>query len=313
MSRLAARRTQRHHPRRAPHQRRQLQGLEEARDRAGPGDAVPTEQRVVGVVVAGHGARVRGRDQRAPLRRAHSQRHQGRALPGGAQRHPAERLAVGHPLELQSDGGDPRVVEQRLHDHRQVDAGLVAGGDHDPDVDAPAGHRQIDADVARLRDDRNAPVHSGEPVDVGPDCGAVERVDVPVRVGPEKRHRAGRRHQLGLQLSVTRLGEARCVHHCASGASPGEIADHAGGGVPGHRDESDVGRAGKLVHRPQAGPAAELIPRRMNGPHRAAETEHVELLHDPGRRLAADDGDRLGPQETVEHVIPRGAATSTGR
>ncbi len=247
MRRLTSRSAQRQDAGCRGDQRGQLQRLEKLGDRPDPGDAVPSEERTVRLVVARQGPGVRRGHQGPSCRRPHLQRHDPDATRAGATRNRGDGLGIGDRLELDTQRGDAVVVEQSVHQRRQVEHRLVACGDDHADVQASPRHRQVDPDVAALGDDGDAPLARLQPVHVRPYGRAVEGIHVPVAVRTEQRHRTGGLGELRLQGVVPRLAKARRVDDGAVGADPSERGDHVGGGVSGHRHEGHVRRSGQVV------------------------------------------------------------------
>ena len=182
----------------------QFQGLQHLGRRCHRGHAVAGEQRVVRRGASRHRAGVRRGDRCTGGRPAGVQGDDRHTLGMCTLRHAGEVLRIAHRFEEQSDRADARVIEERVDAILHPDAGLVADGDDRAETQPSLLEREVDGDVAALRDDGNALTNRMHAVLVGPQCDAVERVDEAVAVRPEERHVARRLEQLALQVDGAR-------------------------------------------------------------------------------------------------------------
>ena len=171
-----------------------LQGLQHPGGLAHTRHAAARKQRVVQGVGSGQRAGVAHGGLRAQRRRAGLQCDQRHALRQGLQGHGAERGHVIQAFNVQADGADARVCEQRLHDSLHAVTGLVAHGDQVGQRQPAPLHGQVQADVAALRHDGHAALHPLPAVLVRPQRHAVQVVQHAVAVGPDQRHVPGGCH-----------------------------------------------------------------------------------------------------------------------
>jgi hypothetical protein len=211
----------------------------------------------------------------------------------------AEAGYVVEALQVQADRGDPVVVQQRLDDLRYAGPGGVADRQHVRQRQRAALHREVQRDVAALRDDGRAAVDPVSAVLVGPQRGAVEVVEDAVAVRPDQRHVTGGGEQAALQVHAVAadLGEAGGVTDRATGVATGERGDDLDGGLPPYPDE---GRVGRRRERGGVGEARQALDRRAAWVHRpqlTGEADPPALPDDLGGHGPAEDRDVPGREE----------------
>ena len=274
---------------------KQLQRLEEGRDILRPRDPQAVKQRLRARIAARKRGGMRHRRPLRLFRGTGFQRHDGHAAGRGLLRQRVPLGQIGEAFDMQAQRGDARIAQKRARDFRLPGLGLVAAGHHHGDGQRPALHGQVDRDVRRLRQDRDAALHGFHPMLIGPNCGSIKGIDEAIAVGSEDRHVPRGLQQPVLQIATIGrfrqcLAEARRETDRPARAQRAQFFDHADGRVPVHADEGRVdGRAdfGQRRHRLQPG---DHLARRM---HR----DDPPPVSDPARRI----DDARAPGATPDH------------
>ncbi len=162
------------------------------------------------------------------------------------QGHGAERGHVVQAFDVQADGADARVCEQRLHDGLHAVTGLVAHGNQIGQRQAAPLHGQVQADVAALGDDGHPALHPLPAVLVRPQRHAVQVIQHAVAVGPHQRHVTRRSYQFLLEghACAAHFGKAGGVANRPARAARSQRPHHAHSSGCGHCDKAGVGRFG---------------------------------------------------------------------
>jgi hypothetical protein len=239
----------------------ELEGFGEGGDGGDAGEPVAREQGVVEVVGAGERTRVAHGHFRPLFGAAGLEHDDGFSRLHGLRGGGGEALDVLQALDVEADGADARLVEERIEQGRCVDAGLVAEAVDAGDGQGAAHHGEIYGHVAGLGDDGDAALARTKPVLVGPRGGLVEGVDVAVAVGAHDGHVAGRGDQFVLQrlTAPTDFGEARGIDDGAADAAAGEFGHHLDGELALEGDEGGVRGFGKLGDGLEASDAGKRV------------------------------------------------------
>ncbi len=155
-----------------------------------------------------------------------------------------EMLRIAHRFEEQPDRCDPGVVEEGVDAVLGSDTGLIADGDDRAETQTALLEREVDRDVAALRDDGDAPFPRLHAVLVGPQGDTVECVDEAVAVRAEERQVAGGIEQIRLQIDLARLGKTRSVAHGTTGTDRSQRGHGLDRRVPVDPEENGIGNVG---------------------------------------------------------------------
>ncbi len=199
----------------------------------------------------------------------------------------------------------PMPVVSGWSSSRSTDAatsrpGLVADREDERDRQRAVGHREVDAEVARLQHQPDAALDAGQRVRHRPQAGAVHPVDQAVAVGAEQRHLPRRLDQRPLELRIAGLGEPGGVADGAARADRGQLADDVDRRLRVDADERRVGRLRQVGDR-----AVGALVARVHRVHRALEAAVDADLPRHGREPATDEGDRPRSQQPPGVHRPR--------
>ena len=273
-----------------------LQQLPDAEDTSEP---QPLEEGLGAGFGPGQGGRVTERCGAPSFRAARLHDHYGHtALP----RHCRQRLKARdrvEPLHVQAKGADPSVAKHGSRQVRDTQLGLIAGGNHIGEWQAPLLHGQANGDVGRLRYDGDTAfvrVEAPPAMLVRPQGRTVEIVEHSVTVRPDDGHFACRHHQCALQVGAVRafLKSGR-VADCAACTQARQFGDGFDGGMAVDADEGGIGRTGEGGYRAERIPPCDVRPRGVDGPDFAVVAHAFALPDNLGRAAAADDGDAPRP------------------
>jgi hypothetical protein len=268
----------------------QLEGFQQPGGVTHPGDSQAREQGVVKGIGTRQRPGMADGGARSQRRAAGLERHQWHTPGQRTQRDLGKSRNVVQPFDMQPDRTDPVVLQQGIDDGLDAGTGLVAYCHQLGQRQVAPLHREVERDVAALRDDGHTAAHPFAAMLIRPQGHTVEVVQHAITVGPDQWHGTGRCHQAALQryTGATDLGKSRGVADHATGATRSELGDDVDGTVAGHCDEAGIGRLGQGRHVAVTRVALNLSVARMHRPDSAIKTERAALAHHLGGGTAAE-------------------------
>ena len=169
-ARLAARAGHRSDTVRAqgPREMQKLQTFQQLRETCHPGNTQPVQQGARTCVTAGQGGGMRDSRRLCGLGATCFQRHDRLAQPPCRGRHRLEAAQIADPLDMQPEGGDPRILKQCGADVREALLRLIACRGHIGQRQPAVLHGQVDRHVGALRQDRHTALAALATMLVGP-------------------------------------------------------------------------------------------------------------------------------------------------
>ena len=180
---------------------------------------------------------------------------------------------------MQTDGGDPRIIKQRINHLAKVALGLVARGDQIGDRQAARLHRQIKPYIARLRDNGDAALNRQAAMLVRPKRCAIQIVQQAVTIRTQQSEIARNRHQLRLKGRAlgAYFGKTRGVTHRPARPHFGECSHRLNGRLARHSDKGGIRHAGQFGQRCIGLTTGNLGPLGVNRPDIARKADTLAL------------------------------------
>ncbi|MNZ62888.1 hypothetical protein D3C78_810220 [compost metagenome] len=267
-----------------------LEGFDKAHRAADADHPQALEQAVVQRIGAGQRAGVAQRQFRTDLRHPGFQGDDRDALLQRLVRRAGKTRHILQAFQVQADGSDPRLIEQRVHQFGNADLRLVAHRSHVGHRQRAVAHGQVVGKIAALGQHRHALLYCLAAMGHRPQRSAVQVIEQAITVRAEQRHVAGGLKQLLLQGLAfgAGFGKARGVADRPAGTL-GRQLGHAGQGqlaVGG--DEHRIRCTGQFADAAHARHAIEAVVLRVDQPHLPLVTALGAALERPGHAAPAD-------------------------
>ncbi len=239
------------------------------------------------------GAEPRGSGLQSDDRLAAGERPEGR---------PFECGDVLQSFDVEPEGPHLGAVDEGVDKVLEPQHRLISGRDHVGEGNGALAHREVGRQHATLGDDGRAMARTPAAVGEGPQGDAVDVVDEPIAVGADKGEIARCRDEARLVARAIRAGlaEARRIANDPARAHGIELGQGFDRRFLRHGEKHGIGRLRQVVHRCEAGMAADRVAPGVDRPERPGETDPGAFSGNNLRVPPADDGDMARPEQAFQ-------------